>query len=156
MIVGESRPPWTPTKRAGSLSRPRQRAGSRGREVRARGGRDNPLPPALCLAHLKQPPFEVDVVPVESEQLAAAQTRVGEERKQEPIAFAFAAMLPLPDVIPIGCSEQVGELAPVEHIRQRLALARCSQHVRRVSLEDLVLDQKAKEALQRGDCPRLA
>ena len=44
--------------------------------------RDRPLPAALRLAHAHQPAREVDVVPVEPEQLAAAQAGVGEEREQ--------------------------------------------------------------------------
>ena len=42
--------------------------------------RDDPLPSALRSAHLAQAPLQVDVVPVESEQLATAEARVGEER----------------------------------------------------------------------------
>jgi hypothetical protein len=65
-------------------------------------------------------------------------------------------MLALPDVVALGRIQQPRELAPVEHIRERLALLRRPQHERRVALELLVLEQEAKEALERGDRARLA
>ena len=46
---------------------------------------DRPLPTALRLPHSQQPPREIDVIPVEAEQLAAAKTRVGEKREQQPV-----------------------------------------------------------------------
>ena len=102
--------------------------------------RHDPLAAALGLADREQPPLEVDVVPVEPEQLAAAQAGVGEEREQQPVALAPAGMLALPDVVALDRVQQAGELAPVEHVRQRLALLRRAQHERRVALELLVLD----------------
>lgn len=45
-----------------------------GEEWRERGmDRDRPLPAALCATHPQQPPGEVDVVPLEPEQLAPSQ-----------------------------------------------------------------------------------
>jgi hypothetical protein len=42
----------------------------------------------FSLAHAEQPLLEVDVLPVEPAQLAAAQAGVGEEGEQEPVALA--------------------------------------------------------------------
>ena len=101
--------------------------------------RHDPLAAALRLADLEQPPLEVDVLPVEPEQLAAAEAGVGEEREQEPVALALTVMLALPDVVALGRVEQARELAPVEHVGERLALLRRPQHERRVALDLLVL-----------------
>src|SRR6266852_5768922 len=65
-------------------------------------------------------------------------------------------MLALPDVVALGRFEQPHELAPVEHVRKRLALLRRAQHLRRVTVDPLVLEQEAEEALERGDGARLA
>ena len=46
---------------------------------------DRPLPAALRLPHPQQSAQEVDVVPVEAEELAAAKTCVGKEREQQPV-----------------------------------------------------------------------
>jgi hypothetical protein len=100
--------------------------------------------------------FEVDVLPVEPEQLAAAQAGVREEREQEPVALALARVAALPDVVAFGRIEQAAELAPVEDVRQRLALLRRAQHLRRVAVDLLVLEQEAEEALECGDGARLA
>jgi hypothetical protein len=43
-------------------------------------------------------------------------------------------------------SSSAGELAPVEDVGERLALARRAQHLRRVALDLLVLEQEAEEA----------
>jgi hypothetical protein len=45
------------------------------------------------------PPLEVDVVPVEPEDFAAAQAGVGEEGEQEPVALAPAGEVARPDVV---------------------------------------------------------
>src|ERR1051326_5494533 len=73
-------------------------------EERLEGGVDQPRPLAAALGtpHLQQTPLQVDVVPVESKQLAAAQACVGEEREYEPVALALTVMLALPDVVALG------------------------------------------------------
>jgi hypothetical protein len=100
--------------------------------------------------------FEVDVLPVEPEQLAAAQAGVREEREQKPVALAPAGMVALPYVVALDRLQQPGELAPVEHVGERLPLLRGAQHERRVALQHLVLDQEAEETLDRGDGAGLA
>jgi hypothetical protein len=82
------------------------------------------LPAALSVADAYQASIEVDVVPVEPEQLAAAQAGVGEKGKHQPVALAFAGEVSLPDVVAVGDVEQAGEFAPVEHVGQRLPLLR--------------------------------
>jgi hypothetical protein len=102
-----------------------------------------------------EPSFEADVVPVESQELAAAEAGVGEESEQEPVAFALAGEVTLPDVVVLGRRKQPRHLAPVEHVRQYLSLLRCAQHECGIAVEGLVLDAEAEEALQRRDRPRL-
>ena len=80
----------------------------------------------------------------------------GEQREHQPVALALAGEVALPDVVALGRCEQAGELAPVEHVGQRLALLRRAQHERRVALEILVLDAEAEEAFERRDRARLA
>ncbi len=60
--------------------------------------------------------------------LEAAQAGVGEEREHEPVALALAAKVLPPDVVAFGRGQQAGELAPVEHVRERLPLLRRPQH----------------------------
>jgi hypothetical protein len=76
--------------------------------------RHDPMPAALRLADVEQMPFEVDVLPVECEQLAAAQAGVGEEREQGLVALALAREVALPDVVALDRLQQAGDLAPVE------------------------------------------
>src|SRR5215216_6364348 len=79
--------------------------------------RDRSLPAALRLAHLEEARREVDVVPVEPEQLAAAQTCVGHQCEQEAVALRLGVEMPLPDLAPAGDSEQALELAHRQHVR---------------------------------------
>src|SRR5262245_36558842 len=118
--------------------------------------RHDPLAAALRSPHLEQAPLQVDVRPIEAEQLAPAQARIGEEGEQKAVALALTVMLALPDVGALGCVEQSRELAPVEHVRERLALLRCPQDEGWVAVDLLVLEQETEEALQRGDAPCLA
>src|SRR5207244_3202676 len=118
--------------------------------------RHDPLAATLRPPHLHEPPLEVDVLPIEAEQLAASQPGIGEEREQEPVALALTVMLALPDVVALGRVEQPYQLAAVEHVAERLALLRRPQDERRVALDLLVLEQEAEEALERGDGARLA
>jgi hypothetical protein len=53
----------------------------------------------------------------------------------------------LPDIVAFGHRKQPRHLAPVEHVRQRLALLRHAQHERGVAVEGLVLDAEAKKHL---------
>jgi hypothetical protein len=107
------------------------------------------------LAHPDEPAFQVDVVPVEAEELAAAQAGVG-ERASISRSRTRRPGLPLQDVVALGRLEQAGELAAVEHVGERLALPRRPQHEGRVALEVLVLDAEAEERLQRRHRARLA
>src|SRR5205823_14416726 len=51
-------------------------------ERRERGvDRDRALPPALRLPHAEQPAREVDVVPLETEELTPSESRVGHQRE---------------------------------------------------------------------------
>ena len=62
----------------------------RGEEWRQRRmDRHHALTTALRLPHVQEPSREVDVVPGKPEQLAPAQAGVGEEGKQEPVAFGL-------------------------------------------------------------------
>jgi hypothetical protein len=54
---------------------------------------DDASPSALGPADSEQPVLEVDVLPVEAEQLRAAKAGVGEEGEQEPVALALAGVL---------------------------------------------------------------
>jgi hypothetical protein len=65
-----------------------------------------PLAPALRLAHSDQAPVEINVVPVESEQLAAAKAGVGEQGEQQPVAFPLAGKVALPDVVAFRCASR--------------------------------------------------
>jgi hypothetical protein len=49
-------------------------------------------------------------------------------------------MLALPDVVTRGRAQQPHELAPIEHVGERLTLLRRPQHERRVALDLLVLE----------------
>ena len=119
--------------------------------------RDRPLPAALRLADAQQPPLEVDVVPVEAEQLAAAQAGEGKQGEQQPVALALAA----------------GSGAPTGRRGRSRASRRASSRwsstsgstsrffgvrsdERRVALQVLVLDTEAEEALERRHRARLA
>jgi hypothetical protein len=113
------------------------------------GGRPSP-------SHLQQAALEIDVLPVEAEQLASPQPGVCEQCKQEPVALALTVMLSLPDVAALGRAEQPHELAPIEDVRNRLALLRRAEHKCRVAVDLFVLEQEAEEALERGDRARLA
>jgi YegS/Rv2252/BmrU family lipid kinase len=62
-------------------------------------------------------PLEVEVVPVQAEQLAATQPRVCEEREQQPVALTLASEVPLPDVVSLDSREQPRQLAAVEDVR---------------------------------------
>ena len=119
--------------------------------------RDRPLPAALRLPHPEQPAREVDVVPVEPEQLAPAQAAVGHQREQQPVALGpcRGSAAPRCRARP-GCGEQPLELAHRQHVRQHLALLRRPQRQRRVAQQPLLLDEEAEEALQRRRRPRLA
>src|SRR5215217_7885272 len=117
--------------------------------------RDRSLPAALRLAHLEQAPREVDVVPVEPEQLAAPQTRVGHQREQQAVALRLGMEVPLPDLRSSRGGEQALELSHRQHVREHLALLRRPQRQRRIAQQALLLDQEAKEALQRRGRPRL-
>ena len=57
--------------------------------------RDDALPSALRDADPDQASFEVDVVPVEPEELASAQARVGEESQQESVRSLFLSLDPV-------------------------------------------------------------
>src|SRR5215210_7267947 len=117
--------------------------------------RDRPLPPALRLAHLEQAPREVDVVPVEPEELAAPQTCVGHQREQEAVALRLGMEVPLPDLL-LSCGrEQALEFSHRQHVGEHFALLRRPQRQRRIAQQTLFLDQEAKEALQRRGRPRL-
>jgi hypothetical protein len=59
--------------------------------------------------------------------------------------------VPLPDIVALDRLEQAGELAPVEHVGERLALPRRAQHLRRVTLDLLVLE--ARRRLVRRSLP---
>ncbi|MDP9383643.1 MAG: hypothetical protein M3P50_00130, partial [Actinomycetota bacterium] len=67
-------------------------------EQRHEAGMDwhDALAAALGDAHADEPAAEVDVVPVESEQLGAPQAGVGEQCGQQAVALALAGMLALP------------------------------------------------------------
>jgi hypothetical protein len=118
--------------------------------------RKRPLAAALGLADPQQTPFEVDVVPVQPEQLASAKAGIGKKAEQQLVAFALAREVALPDIVTLDDREEPGELAAVEHIRQGVALLRRSEHVCRVAVEVLVPDQEAEEALESRDRARLA
>jgi len=99
-----------------------------GKQRRERGvDRDCPLPSALRLAHPEQSAREVDVVPVEPEQLAPAQSAVGHHGEQQPVALGLTAKVPLPQLGAGGLSEQPLELAHRQHVGKRLALLRRPQ-----------------------------
>ncbi|MEJ7793072.1 MAG: hypothetical protein WKF65_13970 [Gaiellaceae bacterium] len=117
--------------------------------------RYDPLPPALRLPHVQEPSREVDVVPGKPEQLAPAQAGVGEEGKQEPVAFGPAAEVPLPDVPAVRRGEQPLELRHRQHVRECFPFHRRPQRPNRVTLELLVVDEEAEERLQRRRRPRL-
>ena len=72
--------------------------------------RQHPLSPALSDPHANQAALEVDVVPVETQQLRAAQTAVGEERQQEPVALGLAGMYSTPNVSATRRVEEAREL----------------------------------------------
>lgn len=117
---------------------------------------DRPLPAALRLAHPQQAAGEVDVVPVEPDQLAATEPAVGHHRQEQPVALRLAGEVALPQVATAGLDEQPLQLAHGEHVRQHLALLRRAQRQRRVALEPLLLHEEAEEALERRRRPRLA
>jgi hypothetical protein len=52
-------------------------------------GSGSSAPCPLCFTDAEQPAREVDVVPVESEQLAASQSAVGHQREQQPVALGL-------------------------------------------------------------------
>jgi hypothetical protein len=70
-------------------------------EERREGGvdRDRPLPPALRPPNSQQSASEVDVVPVESDQLTPAEAAIGHQGEQEPIALRLAWEVALPEVV---------------------------------------------------------
>jgi hypothetical protein len=114
------------------------------------------LPSALGLAHAQQPARQVDVVPVESEQLAAAQAAVGRHRQQQPVPFGLAVEVPLPQLGASRLGEQPLQFAHGQHVGKRLALLRCAQRQRRIAQQPLLLDEEAEETLQRRRRARLA
>ena len=118
--------------------------------------RDRPLPAALRLPDPQQPPREVDVVPVESEHLASSQAAIRHQREEQPVSLRLAVEVTLPDICTTGLEEQPLELAHRQHVGQRLGLLRRPQRQRRVAQQPLLLDQEAKEALERRRRPRLA
>ena len=83
--------------------------------------RHDALASALGVAHAEQAPLEVDVVPVEPEQLAAAQAGEGEQGEQQPVALGSPAYT-LPHALAPGHLEQACQLGAVEHVGQRFAL----------------------------------
>jgi hypothetical protein len=123
--------------------------------LEGRVDRHDSLPPALRPPDLEQAALEVDVLPVEPEQLAPTEPGL-EERKQEPVVLALTVVASLPDVLALCRIEQADKLAAVEDVRQRLALFRRAEHLRRVAVELLIFEQEAEEALERGDGARLA
>jgi hypothetical protein len=74
---------------------------------------DHPRTAALRPVDPQQPPFEVDVIPIEPEKLGAAKARVGEERKQEAIALPPPRVVALPDVVAVYGRQKPRELALV-------------------------------------------
>lgn len=58
---------------------------------------------------------------------------------------ALDGQFTLPNIVALVGGEQAGELATVEHIRQRLLLAWRTQHERRIALDRLVLDRETEE-----------
>jgi hypothetical protein len=117
---------------------------------------DDASPSALGPANSDQSVLEVDVLPVEAEQLRAAKAGVGEEGEQEPVALALAGVLARPDVVALDRAEEAAKLAAVEHVGERLPLLGGAEDRGRISLDLLVLGQEAEEALERRDAPRLA
>jgi hypothetical protein len=111
---------------------------------------------AFCLPNPQEPPGEVDVVPVEPQQLAPAQARVRHQREQEPIALRLAGEVALPQIVSLGLGEQPLELAHRQRVRQCLPLLRRSQRQCRVAEDSLLLDEEAEEALQGRGCSSLA
>jgi hypothetical protein len=91
--------------------------------------------------------LEVDVLPIETEELGAAKAGVGEDAEQEAIALAPAWKVALPDVFSVDRGQQPGELALVEDIGKGLSLLRGPNDERRVSLDRLVLKQDRKKPL---------
>jgi hypothetical protein len=128
-----------------------------GVERRERGvDRDRSLPAALRVSHPQQSPREVDVVPVEPEQLASAEAGVGHEREREPVALGLPVEVALPELVAAGLSEETLEFAHGQDVGENLALLRRPQRQRRVADKPLLLDEEAEERLQRRRRPRLA
>lgn len=67
-------------------------------DKRAEGGvdGDDALAAALGVADAQEAAVQVDVVPIEAEQLGPAEAGVGEEGEQEPVALALAVVLAVP------------------------------------------------------------
>jgi hypothetical protein len=83
--------------------------------------RQHALSPALGDPQPDQPALEVDFVPVQAEQLRAAQAAVREECEQEPVALGLTGMHPAPDAIAAWHLEQTPNLAAIEDVRGRPA-----------------------------------
>src|SRR6266511_630474 len=82
-----------------------------GEERRERGvDWDRPLPAAFRASDAEQTTREVDVVPVEPEQLTPAQTGIRHQREQQPVALCLAREVALPELIAAGLNEQPLEL----------------------------------------------
>jgi hypothetical protein len=109
----------------------------------------------LGAPHADQPSAEVDVVPVQAEELGTAQAAVGEQGEQQAVALAAAREVALPDVRTLDDRQQPVQLEAIEDVGQCLSLLRRAQGKGGVALEVLVLHAEAKEALQRGDRARL-
>jgi hypothetical protein len=118
--------------------------------------RDGALPAALCPPHSEQSPGQVDVVPFEPKKLAPSQSRVRHERQQQSVALWLAREVALPEVVARRLGEQALELAHRQRVREGLALLRRPQRQRRIAHDSLLLDEEAKEQLQRRRRPRLA
>jgi hypothetical protein len=93
---------------------------------------------------MEQASRQVDVVPVEPEQLAPAQPCIGHQREQQLVALGLARGVALPELVPAGLDEQALKLAHRQHVGESLALLRCSQRQRRVTDEALLLDKEAE------------
>lgn len=111
---------------------------------------------ALGVAHTDQPAIEVHVVPVQAEQLRTAQPAISEQGEQQPVTLHLSGMNSRPDTLAGRNIQKPRELLAVEHVRQRFALLRRAQYVRRVTVQMLALHTEAKEALHGRHGPRLA
>jgi hypothetical protein len=76
-----------------------------GEERGERGmNRNRPLPAALRAPNAQEPVGEVDVVPVEPEQLAPSQPCVGQQYEQQPVAFRLPGEVSFPSSSRPGCT----------------------------------------------------